>query len=407
MPRTRLQIAFAVIAVVAGVIAAFVAGLFLYVNATARPIHPDPGGIASSALSPPSPPWADAVARAREAARAAVTAQNLPGLSVAVGAGGELVWAEGFGWADLGSHAPVRPETRFRVTDASRTLTSAAVGVLLERKALDLDDEIQTYVPEFPRKQWPVTLRQLMAQVAGVRQDAGDEESLEERCERTSDGLKRFAESPLRFEPGTRFRPSSYGWLLVSAAVEAAAEEPLFTFMQKQVFTPLGMQDTAVDVSTQSVPNRATFYFPRFAGDPRYGPEPAREGDYSCFAGAGAFLSTASDLARFGMAMNGGKLLKPTTVDTLETPQRLSTGEETGYGLGWQIETVPLAGESARMAGHGSKVDFIGGTTYLMTFPGRGLVVSVMTNTSFADTKSIALKIADAFAGSRATQAPK
>jgi serine beta-lactamase-like protein LACTB len=412
--RSRLQTFFTVIAVFAGVIAAFVAGLFLYMNATARPIHPDPNGIASAASAPPSPQWADAIVQARQAARAGVTAQNLPGLSVAVGAGGELVWAEGFGWADLDTHVPVRPETRFRVTDASRTLTSAAVGLLLEKKALDLDDEIQTYVPEFPRKQWPVTLRQLMGQVAGVRQDAGDEENLDERCERTADGLKRFAESPLRFEPGTKYRASSYGWILVSAAVEAAADEPFFTFMQKQIFAPLSMQDTTVDVWTQPVPNRATFYYPKFAGDPRYGPEPAREGDYSCFAGAGAFVSTPSDLARFGMAVNGGKLLKPSTVDTLQTPQHLSTGpasEETGYGLGWQIETVPLAGEPARMAGHGSKTDFMGGTTSLMTFPGRGLVVAVMTNTSFADTKSMALKIADAFAErarrSRAAQAPK
>ena len=94
----------------------------------------------------------------------------------------------------------------------------------------------------------------------------------------------------------------------------------------------------------------------------------------------------------------GGKLLKPGTVQLLQTPQRLASGEETGYGLGWELETRPLAGKPTRMAGHGSKQDFIGGSTYLMTFPERGLVVAVMANISFADTKSIALKIAQAFA---------
>ena len=72
--------------------------------------------------------------------------------------------------------------------------------------------------------------------------------------------------------------------------------------------------------------------------------------------------------------------------------------QQTDYGLGWKLETVPLAGKSARMAGHGSKADFIGGTAYLMTFPDRGIVVAALSNISFADMKSIALKIAEAFA---------
>jgi CubicO group peptidase (beta-lactamase class C family) len=71
---------------------------------------------------------------------------------------------------------------------------------------------------------------------------------------------------------------------------------------------------------------------------------------------------------------------------------------ETGYGLGWDLETLPLAGQPTRMAGHGSKAEFIGGTTYFMTFPERGIVVAVMSNISYADTKSIALNIAQAFA---------
>jgi serine beta-lactamase-like protein LACTB, mitochondrial len=186
----------------------------------------------------------------------------------------------------------------------------------------------------------------------------------------------------------------------VSAAVEAAANEPFFAFMRTQVFEPLGMRDTTIDVATEAIPARATFYWAKFglAGDTRYGPKSARQGDHSCYAGAAAFLSTPSDLVRFGMGINRGKLLKPGTVQLLRTPQRLASGEETGYGFGWELETHSLAGQPARMAGHGSKEDFIGATTYLMTFPERGLVVAVMANISFADTKSIALNVAQAFA---------
>jgi len=72
----------------------------------------------------------------------------------------------------------------------------------------------------------------------------------------------------LLFEPGTEYRYSSYGWILVSAAVEAAAGEPFLRFMRKQVFEPLGMDDTRADSTTEAIANRATPYFPRFAADP-------------------------------------------------------------------------------------------------------------------------------------------
>jgi serine beta-lactamase-like protein LACTB, mitochondrial len=378
-------------------LAAFVVGLFVYVNATVRPLHPDPNNVTSKTQSSPSARWSATVEQARQRVRASVTEQNLPGLSIAVGSGGEIVWAEGFGWTDVESKAPVTPGIRFRTGGISMALTSAAVGLLLEKERLHLDTEIQTYVRAFPEKQWPLTLRDLMGHTAGIRGDEGDEEPLNERCEKTADGLKRFAEHPLLSEPGTKFRYSTYGWILVSAAVEAAAGEPFYAFMRSQIFKPLGMIDTTPDSSTDPIPDRASFYHPRFGGDPRYGPEPVREGGYACFAGGGAFLSTPSDLVRFAMAIDAGTLLQPATVTTLRASQHLTSGEDTGYGLGWDIDQVTLAGQPATTVGHDSEFT-MGGTATLMTFPDRGLVVAVMTNTAFADTSSIAVKVAEAFA---------
>jgi len=407
MTRNRIRTVFTVIAALAGAVGAFIAGLFVYVSATTRPIHPDPIATASVMRGTPPARWADAVARGQRIVRVALTEQNLPGASVAVGTGGEIVWAEGFGYADLEKKSPVTPETQFRIGNVSNTLTSVVAGLLLERNRLNLDTDIQVYVPEFPEKQWPVTVRQLMGNIGGIRGDAGDEEPLSERCERTLDGLQRFAPDRLKFEPGTEYRFSSYGWILVSAAIEKAAGEPFFAFIRAQIFDPLRMASTRPDVYSESIPNRATFYFPRFAGDTRYGPELAREGDQSCFAGAGAFLSTPSDMTRFGIAVGSGKLLRADTLETLQTPQRLTAGQQTNYGLGWNIETVSLAGKPARMVGHGTKADFIGGTAYLMTLPERDVVVTVTSNTSFADMKSVALKIAEAFAQPQKSVSPQ
>jgi serine beta-lactamase-like protein LACTB len=243
-----------------------------------------------------------------------------------------------------------------------------------------------------------VTLRQLMGHLAGIRKDEGDEEPLSAAagCARTTDGLRRFADGPLLFEPGTRYYYSTYGWILVSAAVEAAATEPFFTFMREQVFEPLGMNDTMAD-SIEPMRDRVSFYHPRFAANPRYGPDPPREVDYSCFAGSSAILSTPSDLVRFGLAINNGKLLKPATVELLQTSQRLPSGQETGYGLGWDLETVTLHGAPTRVVGHDGTL--MGGmVSSFVTFPDQGIVVAATSNITFAETFSLAVKVAQSFA---------
>ena len=391
----------ALVVVAVGGLLAAIAGLHVYVTATATRLHPEPGRVTSAVAAPPGSHWNGAVERARQVMREGVSEQNLPGVSVAIGVDGELVWAEGFGWADLERRTPVTPDTSFRIGTASTAITSAAVGLLFEQGRLRLDDEIQTYVPEFPKKPWPVTVRQLTAHVAGVRTDSGDEGPLlAQRCWRPVEGVEVFADKALLFQPGTGYRYSSYGWILVSAAIEAAAHEPLLTFMRNRIFGPLQMQGTRADSSTEVIASRATSYFPRYGGDPRYGPDLMRPVDHSCYAGAAVLLSTPSDLVRFGMAMNSGTLLKPATVQLLQTSQRLPSGEETGYGLGWDIEDVTFAGQGTRVVGHDG--DVLGGpVASLITLRERAIVVAVTSNISYADTASLGLKVAEAFSGVR------
>jgi CubicO group peptidase (beta-lactamase class C family) len=112
------------------------------------------------------------------------------------------------------------------------------------------------------------------------------------------------------------------------------------------------------------------------------------------------FVSTPSDLVRFGLAINRGRLLKPETVQMLQAPQRLTSGEETGYGLGWDLENATIAGQHTRVVGHDG--DLLGGmASSLITLPDQGIVVSVISNTSYADVYSLAVKVAEAFAKTR------
>lgn len=381
-----------------GLVPTAILGLFVYASATAPVLHPSAQDVTSVASAAPLQQWTSAAEQGRHAVRAALAEHNLPGVSVAVGAGGELVWAEGFGWANLDHKVPVSPETRFRIGTASIVLTSAVVGLLLEKDRLTLDEQIQTYVPEFTPTQWPATLRQVMGHLAGIRSDGGDEGPLfGEQCDRPAEALPHFGHEQ-RFEPGTQYQFSNFGWILVSAAVEAAADESFLSFMRKQVFAPLGMDHTEADFEAGPGPERTTDYFPKFAGDPRYGPDVMRPLNLSCYAGAGAFLSTPSDLVRFGMALNSGKLLQPATVQLLQTSLRLPSGEDTGYGLGWDLESVELSGKPTLGVGHDGNV--LGGMAMsFQTFPEHGLVVAVTSNTSYADTHALAITLAQAFAG--------
>lgn len=439
MSKRKIPVWPLLILVFVGLLIVAIPGLWVYVSLTAKPLHPDPEKMPAVMRSAPSSKWTGTAAQARQIVRASVAEQNLPGLSVAVGIDGEIVWAEGFGFADVVTGALVTPDHRFRIGTASTVLTSAAAGLLLEEGRLKLDDEIQKYVPAFPRKDWPVTLRELMGHTAGIATDGGDEGPLFTRhCERPVEALQYIAESPLLFKPGSRYRYSNYDWILVSAGIEAAAGQPFLKFMQERVFHPLGMRNTTADTmkieagedfpllnmirelihdpeatphssaAATKKPNHeyVTSYFPRFASDPGYGLHLMRPLDYSCYAGASVFQSTPSDLVRFAMAIDHGNFLQPATVKLLQTPQRLASGEDTGYGLGWDVEGVELAGKQARVIGHDG--DLLGGTVAsLTTFPEYGITIAVTSNISYADTFSLARKIAEVFVGQSGHPAPK
>ena len=144
MSKSRIPTWVSLILLGVGLLAVGIPGLFVYMSVTATKVHPDSQNIPSLTNSPPLPKWAGAAEQSRQIVRASMSENNLAGLSVAVGIDGEIVWAEGFGFADIESSLPVTPNHRFRTGTASIVFTSAAIGLLLDEGRLKLDDEIQT-----------------------------------------------------------------------------------------------------------------------------------------------------------------------------------------------------------------------------------------------------------------------
>jgi len=204
--------------------------------------------------------------------------------------------------------------------------------------------------------------------------------------------------------------------MLVGAVVAAAANEPYLDFMQHEVFAPLGMDHTVPDVAGQAEPGTAHAYYPRMMLNPRYGLQDCPAVDRSCNVAAVGFLSTPSDLVRFGSAMMEGRLLDTATVEELQTPVQLASGDSTGHALGWEVQRIPLGADRAptwivsqglgevvrRRPLSAQTVDgqVAGGTATLMTVPERGLAIAVATNVSGAqNVPLLTTRLADVFMG--------
>jgi serine beta-lactamase-like protein LACTB, mitochondrial len=365
---------------------------------TLSPAHSDPATVPSTPAATQPGRYSGAVDESKRMARTLVVEENLPGLSVAVAVDGAIVWAEGFGFANVEHRTAVTPLMRFRLGSVSKTLTAAAVAMLHERGRIDLDAPVQTYVSAYPQKQWPVTTRQLMADVAGVHVLRGDHNDImpSRECSNVDEALQTFASEPLLFQPGTKYRFSTSGWILLSAVVEAGAGEPFATFMTRELLTPLGMTSTVLEADEQAS-DTTSFYFPRAAESTRLGVEEASRRHNSCLFGAGAYLSTPLDMVRFGSAMLKPGLLKADTISLLQTPPRLSSGASTDFALGWRVERLQLAGSSARMVAH--RATPMGGTAALLMFPDHQLVIAAVSNVSRAEGLApFGVKVAEAFA---------
>jgi serine beta-lactamase-like protein LACTB, mitochondrial len=295
-----------------------------------------------------------------------------PGASVTVIKDGAIVWSEGFGWADLEQRVPVTPLTRFRIGSVSKSLTSIGLGLLVQEGKIDLDAPVQRYVPSFPTKRAPVTIRELAGHTAGIRHYHGNEMVMQRHYASVTEALDIFSRDTLLFTPGTRFSYSSYGFNLLSAAMERAAGEPFVEFMTRRVIEPMGLRHTVAEFTDSLIPFRAHFYTRADSGN---GIINAPYTDNSYKWAGGGFLSTTEDLARMGQLLLDGGVLRPQIRQLLWTSQRTTDGKETGYGMGWFTDH-DAAGRRRIFHSGGS----VGGTAYLLIYPDEKLVLALLVN---------------------------
>jgi len=338
-------------------------------------------------------------ARIEAAVSKFMVSTHVPGLAVAVVEKGEFEWASGFGLADIENNVPATEHTLFRLASISKTLTAVGAMQLWERQKLNLDDPVQTYCPAFPKKSSPITTREVLGHLGGIRhykaesQDDREIGNTRHFDDPIQGGLDFFKNDPLVAEPGSHFHYSTQGYTLVGCVLQGASGTDYIDYMLRNVLRPAGMEHTQTDNRFVIIPHRTRFYHLSKSG----AVENADFLDSSYKIPGGGWLSSAEDMARFEVAILNDKLIKPATLDLMWTPLKPSDGSKDSYGLGWGISNE----SGFRTVGHSGGQQ--GTSTNFMIAPEQRAGVVVLTNMDDIGASDLAAEILRILLGTSAT----
>lgn len=317
--------------------------------------------------------------------------RGAPGCAVSVMRGGDILFAKGYGEANLEYDVPITPASVFHVASVSKQFTALAVALLVADGRVSWDDDIRRYVPELPDFGEPVTLRHLAHHTSGIR----DQWSLLQMAGWRWEGdvitqgdvldlLSR--QTAVQFPPGSRYLYSNSGYTLLAVVVERVSGRTLREFTAARLFEPLGMtQTTFRDDHTMIVRNRAYAY------------ESGRTGGYRlsipdfAVVGASSLFTTVQDLARWNRNFRTGEVGGRGVLRQLQEQGALAGGARLSYGFGLVHGTHrgrPTIGHGGTDAGYRSE---------FLRFPDEDLGVAVLCNVRTADPGRLARDAADVF----------
>lgn len=320
-----------------------------------------------------------------------------PGCAAGVVRDGALVFAEGYGSANLDHEIPIAPETVFYMASVSKQFTAGAVLRAARQGHLSLDDDIRTWVPELPDHGHVVTVRHLVHHTSGIR-DYLTLQSVAGSFGGVSDEdvialLAR--QKALNFAPGERYLYSNSGYFLMAEIVERATGLSLREYAEREFFRPLGMRDSHFhDDADHVVRNRATAYEPDGDG--------YRMNHAWNFAqvGSGGLYSNVVDMARWDAAFEADEVGDAGFREAMLEPGALNSGEALDYAFGLSV----VEHRGLRTISHGGSLS--GFRSHMLRFPDERLSVIVLCNVSDARPGRRAERVAELILGDRLGPAP-
>jgi D-alanyl-D-alanine carboxypeptidase len=279
------------------------------------------------------------------------------------------------------------------VGSVTKQFTAAALLLLAERGKLSTDDKLSKYYPDFPRA-GDITLEQMLHHTSGIHSYTDDPSFTNEgMVHRTTDEMVEFiAKLPKTqdFEPGTDWSYSNSAYFILGGVIEKVSGEKLAKVFNTDFFAPIGMTHSALDDEAEIVTGRARGYSGTGPGQFTNAPFISM----SIPGAAGSIRSTATDLAKWNVALYGGKVLKPASLAAMLAPGKLNSGATSGPAMSKKMASAgaPVKGNSeygfalflSDLEGH-RKVDHGGGiygfSASLSEFPDDHVTVVVLSNT--------------------------
>ena len=319
-----------------------------------------------------------------------------PGYAVGIFKDGRIIYARGYGLANLEYEIPMTPQTVFRIASMSKQFTAMCIALLAEQGKLSLDDDIRKFFPEMPEYESPITVRHLVNHTSGMR-DYMTLQGLVARGDyyNSEDALAMLLrQRGLRFNPGERYSYSNSGYFFLAALVERVSGMKTSEFAREHVFEPLGMTETHFhDDLNVVVKNRASGYR-QMDGGYRIHMTPLD------LIGDGGIYTTIEDYFKWDQNFYENKLGKSTQdlIETMLTPGVLNSGEEITYALGLNVST----NRGLRTVSHSGS--WVGFNTYAIRYPDQRFSVVAFSNGSRSPGRLVS-QVADLYLADQFTQA--
>lgn len=293
---------------------------------------------------------------------------KLPGISIAVSRKGEVIYAKGFGYADLKSKTKMIPSTQLRTASVAKVITATALGRLVSEGKLDLDAPIKTYIPYINAKYAHLSSRQLAGHTAGLAHRPKGNSYKKKQYDSTRTTVE-LMDSPLLFEPDTEYKYSTHAFNLLAAVIEEVSGMPYSEYLKKEIFAPLGMTQTFPENIKLLTTQDATLYY---MNKGKLREESLTNASYK-LAGAG-FRSTPTDLVKMTHAYYN-KLIHPNIVTEMFKSHQLKNGEKTNVGIAWRSSFDAFGNALVEHAG-----SWRGTRTVVVYYPQEQLSIALMIN---------------------------
>ena len=326
--------------------------------------------------------------KAREISKAFLTSEYIPGMAISVSKNDEIIWSEGFGYSDIDLKKKVDPSTtQFRLASISKPITAVGLAILADKNELNFDESLYTYMPNYPKKKFDFSIRQIGGHLAGIRHYKG-QEFISNKKMSIQEGLGVFKNDPLIHPPGSKYQYSTYGWNLLSAVIEEITQKDFTQFMTEALFVPLKMQNTTLDLSDREMPNRSKFYRKTYQNTIIQSPTVSNEHK----AAGGGFIATSEDLIYFGNEIIDPKIITKESLKELLKAQETNDGKSTNYGIGFGVGKSNLNTPLFSHSGGGA-----GATTLLLIYPEEEVVIAIVTNLSQVAIREFGKKLESVF----------